>query len=189
MLEESAKYVTANVKDQKEQSGLLSALQLKIKQAQLRGEVAPEILVSRWIDQKPVKLSELRGQVVLLDFWATWCGPCLAAFPYLKDWNEKYKTRGLVIIGLTRYYGSGEGRDMLPPEEFAFLERFKKEHALPYAVAVAEDSENHTTYAVTAIPTAVLIDRKGKVRLVTTGTGSGTEAQLAAAIEKLLQEE
>jgi thiol-disulfide isomerase/thioredoxin len=189
MLEESVKYVTANVKDQKEQSGLLSALQLKIKQAQLRGEVAPEITISRWIDQKPVKLAELRGQVVLLDFWATWCGPCLAAFPYLKDWHEKYKSRGLVIIGLTRYYGSGEGREMLPPEEFAFLERFKKEHALPYGFAVAEGSENHTTYAVPAIPTAVLIDRKGKVRLVTTGTGSGTEAQIAAAIEKLLQEE
>jgi thiol-disulfide isomerase/thioredoxin len=188
MLEESVKYVTANVKDQKEQSGLLTALRLKIKQAQLRGEIAPEILVSRWIDQKPVKLAELRGQVVLLDFWATWCGPCLAAFPYLKDWHEKYGSRGLVIIGLTRYYGSGEGRDMLPPEEFAFLERFKKEHALPYPVAVAEDGENLSTYAVTAIPTAVLIDRTGKVRLVTTGTGSGTEAQLAATIEKLLEE-
>jgi thiol-disulfide isomerase/thioredoxin len=189
MLEESIKYVTANVKDEKEQSGLLSALQLKIKQSQLRGEVAPEILVSRWIDQKPVKLAELRGQVVLLDFWATWCGPCIAAFPHLKSWHEKYKERGLVIIGLTRYYGSGEGRDMLPPEEFSFLEKFKKEHALPYGIAIAEGSENLGTYAVTGIPTAVLIDRQGKVRLVTTGTGSGTEAQIAATIEKLIQEQ
>jgi thiol-disulfide isomerase/thioredoxin len=189
MLEESIAYVTANVKDQKEQSQLLSALRYKLKQSELRGEIAPEILVARWIDQKPVKLADLRGQVVLLDFWATWCGPCLAAFPYLKQWNEKYKERGLVIIGLTRYYGSGEGRDMLPAEEFTFLEKFKKEHELPYGIAVAEGSENHGNYAVTGIPTAVLIDRQGKVRFMTTGTGAGSETQIAATIEKLLQEQ
>jgi thiol-disulfide isomerase/thioredoxin len=189
MLEESIAYVTANVKDQKEQSQLLSALRYKLKQSELRGEIAPEILVARWIDQKPVKLADLRGQVVLLDFWATWCGPCLAAFPYLKQWHEKYKERGLVIIGLTRYYGSGEGRDMLPAEEFTFLEKFKKEHELPYGIAVAEGSENHGNYAVTGIPTAVLIDRQGKVRFMTTGTGAGSETQIAAMIEKLLQEQ
>jgi thiol-disulfide isomerase/thioredoxin len=189
MLEDSISYVTANVKNPKDQTALLSALQFKMKQSQLRGEMAPEILVTRWIDQKPVKLAELRGQVVLLDFWATWCGPCIAAFPHLKEWYEKYKDRGLVIIGMTRYYGSGEGRDMLPPEEFAFLEKFKKEHELPYGFAVAEGSENHGNYAVTGIPTAVLIDRQGKVRLVTTGSGGGNEAQISAAIEKLLQEQ
>jgi thiol-disulfide isomerase/thioredoxin len=189
MLEESIAYVTANVKEQKQQSALLYALQQKMKQSQLRGEVAPEITIARWIDQKPVKLADLRGQVVLLDFWATWCGPCLAAFPFLKEWHEKYKDRGLVIIGVTRYYGTAEGREMQPDEEFAFLEKFKREHSLPYGFAVAEGSENHGNYAVNAIPTAVLIDRQGKVRLVSTGTGAGSETQIAATIEKLLQEQ
>jgi thiol-disulfide isomerase/thioredoxin len=189
MLEESIAYVTANVKDQKSQSAILYALQNKMKQSALRGEVAPEISIARWIDQKPVKLADLRGQVVLLDFWATWCAPCQAAFPFLKEWYEKYKDRGLVIIGLTRYYGTAEGREMQPDEEFAFLEKFKREHALPYGFAVAEGSENHGKYAVTGIPTAVLIDRQGKVRLVSTGTGAGSETQIAAAIEKLLQEQ
>ena len=189
MLEESIAYVTTNIKDQKAQSSLLSALRQKQKQAALRGESAPEIVVSKWIDQQPVKLSDLKGQVVLLDFWATWCGPCLAAFPHLKTWHEKYKDKGLVIIGLTKYYGSGEGREMQPVEEFTFLQRFKKEHEMPYGVAVADGVENLVNYGINGIPTAVLIDRQGRVRFLTTGTGPGSEREIAAVIEKLIQEQ
>jgi thiol-disulfide isomerase/thioredoxin len=189
MLEDSITYVTANVKDQRTQGILLYALQSKLKQSKLRGEVAPEIVVAGWIDQKPVTLQDLRGQVVLLDFWATWCGPCVAAFPHLKKWYEKYKDHGLIIIGITRYYGTGEGKEMLPAEEFAFLERFKKEQEVPYGFAVSEGVENLGNYAVTGIPTAVLIDRQGKVRFVTTGSDDGTATEIEASIEKLLQEQ
>src|SRR5207248_2676109 len=61
----------------------------------------PELKAVDWVDMQPVKFSELQGQVVLLDFWATWCGPCRMAFPDLRRLNSTYKDKGLVIIGVT----------------------------------------------------------------------------------------
>ncbi|HKC64626.1 MAG TPA: TlpA disulfide reductase family protein [Pyrinomonadaceae bacterium] len=188
IIAEAIGYVGANVKDARDRAYFLQLLQRKQMFLHLQGEAAPEITIAKWIEQSPVKLSDLRGHVVLLDFWATWCGPCRMAFPHLREWNEKYKDKGLVILGITKYYGHGEGREMTPPEELSYLERFKKENNLTYGIAVANSDDNHRNYSVMAIPTAVLIDRQGVVRLVTTGSGGGNEVEISAAIEKLLNE-
>lgn len=189
MIEESIAYVNANAKDANTKGSLLRNLERKKRQLRVQGEVAPELTVGRWIDQQPVKLSELRGHVVLLDFWATWCGPCIIAFPHLKAWYEKYKDKGLVIVGMTKYYGEAAGRAVAPAEEFSFVEKFKKEHALPYGVAVADNEDNMRNYGVTGIPTAVIIDRRGIVRFIDTGGDAGTANQIAAVLEKLIQEQ
>jgi thiol-disulfide isomerase/thioredoxin len=188
MVSEARAYVQANIKDERDQSYIQRALQRKQNQLRLQGEIAPEITVAKWIEQTPLKISGLRGHVVLLDFWATWCGPCLAAFPHLREWHEKYKDRGLVILGITTYYGRGEGHQMTPAEEFNYLERFKKQYNIPYGVGVTDTDDNHRVYGVSAIPTAVLIDRQGVIRLLTTGSGGGNETTIEAAIEKLLEE-
>lgn len=172
-----------------DQPYVLRSLQRKQKQLRFQGEIAPEITISKWIEQAPVQISALRGRVVLLDFWATWCGPCLAAFPHLREWHEKYKDRGLVILGITKYYGHGNGKEMPPAEELGFIERFKKQYDLPYGVAVTDTDNNHRNYGVSAIPTAVLIDRQGVIRMMATGTGGGNEAEISAAIEKLIEEQ
>ncbi|MGH9872667.1 MAG: redoxin domain-containing protein [Pyrinomonadaceae bacterium] len=149
----------------------------------------PELVATQWIDQSPVTLSKLRGQVVLLDFWAPWCGPCRYTFPRLQRWHESYKDKGLVILGLTNYFGNIDGRRATPSEELAYLRTFKKQQRLPYGFVVADSSVNDMHYGVFSIPMSFLIDRRGNVRFIAMGAGEGEITALGKMIEKVMSEE
>lgn len=151
-------------------------------------EKAPELTIDIWLSDTGLKLSDFQGKVVLIDFWATWCAPCIGAFPTLTRWQQDFRGQGFQIIGVTRYYGTVYGLPADEPGEIRFLRNFVKAQRLPYEIAVAKNSDNHIFYGANTLPTAVLIDRKGVVRYITAGANSTRDEETEKMIEKLLAE-
>jgi len=168
---------------------------LKLRQA-LVGRTAPEIKAAMWVGGEAKPLSALKGHVVVVDFWATWCGPCRQVMPHLNALYKEKKDQGLQVVGVTRFYSNGflpdgdiagEGKSVQGMDNDAFLEHLKtfREHTgivYPYAVGSQKDFKN---YLVRGIPTLVILDPKGVVRFVT--VGSGSEGLLRHAAEFLMK--
>ena len=154
--------------------------------------------IDAWINGTPLTDADLKGKVVFLDFWAVWCGPCIATFPHLKEWNEKYADKGLVMIGLTRYYNYGwddaAGRakrsqdKVATADEQKMLEKFAEHHELKHRFAVqGEDSKLDDFYGVTGIPHVVVIDQEGKIRMIKVGSGDENAKALEGMLKELLE--
>jgi cytochrome c biogenesis protein CcmG/thiol:disulfide interchange protein DsbE len=112
------------------------------------------------INGKTVRLSDYRGKVILLDFWATWCGPCKMEIPWFMEFERKYKDRGFAVLGLSM---DDDGWQSVRP--------FVQELGMNYRVMIADDRTGELyglllgpeSGGISALPTAFLIDRDGRV--------------------------
>lgn len=154
-------------------------------QLNLIGQPAPEIAVAEWIGGEPTSLADLRGQVVVLEFWATWCKPCHEMFPKLNELHDAHSARGLKIIALTRHYLAYGGDATARAEELALVRQFAVERDVKFAVGVAENEQSQTVYGATGLPAVALIDRRGIVRY---RFGGGTDAMFRQILEECLGE-
>lgn len=99
-----------------------------------------------------VKLSDYRGKVVLLNFWATWCGPCTLEIPWFIEFEQQYKTQGFAVIGVSM---DEDGWNAIKP--------YMAAHKMNYRVLLGDDSVSQLYGGVESLPTTFLIDRQGKV--------------------------
>lgn len=188
-------YLTALLKASRDfvlsghQTDAINRLKAREKQYKLLMEPAMEFVgVDKWFPGEAKTIESLKGKVVFLDFWATWCGPCYEAFPHLADWSRDYGEQGLVVLGLTRYYQQQDGIAMDKPSEIVFLKNFREKQKLTYDIVVFDDQQTQMAYAATALPTAVIIDRKGKIRYIDSGTSTTRLEDMRQFILKLLAE-
>jgi thiol-disulfide isomerase/thioredoxin len=119
-------------------------------------------------------LSSLKGQVVIIDFWATWCPPCRNSIPTFVKLYEKYSERGFMILGI--------GLD----DEQALI-NFKDQMKIPYPIFVGSN-ELAKTYGVSGIPKTIFVDKNGKVRKTQVGFAPELESQFDALVDSLLNE-
>lgn len=171
------------------QAEVTQKLKKREKHYKLLGETTPELgSVDQWFPGEKKTLAGLRGKVVLLDFWATWCIPCLEAFPAILEMRQDFGAEGFEVLGVTRYYGTADGMPADHASEIEFLKRFKRKFSLPYDFVVMKDQRDHQNFGAAAIPTAVLIDRKGVIRYLESGTSPTRLVELREMIAKLLAE-
>lgn len=136
------------------------------------GNLAPDFTLDD-LEGGKVRLSDLRGSAVFINFWATWCPPCRAEMPEIEAIHQKYKDKGVVVIGV----------DIMEPE--STVRRFIQEGGYTWTFAMDTSGEVSAQYNITAIPTSYFIDREGIIRAVNIGamTKRAMEDKLAEAMK------
>ena len=156
-------------------AALATACMLAGAAAPAPNAVAPDFTL-RGADGRNVRLDELRGQVVLVNFWATWCGPCREEMPRLDALYQKYRKSGFVLLGV----------NVDDDPRIALATATKLNVSFP--VLLDTDKKVSKLYDLNTMPSTIVIDRDGKMRFLTRGFHAGTERDYEQQIRGLLKE-
>ena len=140
---------------------------------------APELASGKWINSEPLKLNELRGRVVLIEFWTFGCINCRNTLPFVKSLDDRYREKGLTVIGV-------HSPEFDEEKNVEHLRREVTSLGIRYPVVTDNDYQTWNAYKVEAWPTVFLLDKRGRIRWTRVGEGDYDEAE--RLIQKLLAE-
>jgi len=126
------------------------------------------------LDGEEITLSKLKGMVVIIDFWATWCPPCRNSIPVLINLFNTYKDQGFMVLGIST-------------EDRAILEKYRDQNKIPYPILLG-NNEIAKAYNVQAIPHMFIIDKKGTIRKTQLGFAPELEPMFDTLIDSLVKE-
>ena len=143
----------------------------------LKKRMAPKDFTLRLLDGSSVNLSSLKGKVVFLNFWTTWCPPCREEMPSIQALSERFKNKDIVFLAVNIRENSNVVSD------------FIKKNSLTFKIPLDQRGDTAIAYGARTIPMTFIIDREGKIILREIGAMDWNTPQIAAAIEELLKHE
>ena len=152
----------------------VSLLATPVGAGDANGPAAPFSLKAR--TGQAVALGDLKGQVVLINFWATWCGPCRKEMPLLEQIQKKYAPLGFTMLGVN------------VEEDTRMMDAFLKDVPVSFPILLDPVNGVSKLYNVSAMPSTVIVDRKGNVRFIHQGYQPGDESKYQDLIRQLIRE-
>lgn len=145
--------------------------------AQNPGEMAVPFTATT-LEGDSIRLADFKGEIVILDFWASWCAPCLKEMPFLIEIQEKYRDQNLVVIAINL--------DNNKKNAVRFLKKIGKD--IPFPIIFDKNKELPKLYIPAAMPTTIFIDTKGAIRYRHNGFKESDKSSFITEIEKLVKE-
>ncbi|MGZ8955933.1 MAG: TlpA family protein disulfide reductase [Methylovulum sp.] len=141
-----------------------------------KGDAIPKCALTSLADSQPYDLQQFQGQVLYVDFWASWCGPCAKSFPFLNKLDSDFRDKGLQIVGVNLDEKASDAQDFLA------------KYPANFAIAADSGEQCARSFNVQGMPSSYLIDRKGVIHYVHMGFRPAEAEELRVLVEQLLAE-